>query len=480
MNAPLSPKSMPALARLRRWVAAHPLAALGLLSLPFYALVLVHGDFRPRRMEPFFPIYLGAFAVYAAACWVVLRSKTPGRQTLPLIFVFAAVFQTVLIPSRPTLSDDMYRYIWDGRVQAAGINPYRYSSDAAELRGLRDDDIWRRMNRPEAVTIYPPGAQMIFVATWRLFPDSVAGVKLVMIAATLLAGLLLVWLLLALGLPPERVLIFLWNPLLVFEIGHAAHVDALYLPLIVGAFLLRARAPQDRVDWRFEAGIGLLLGMGVLVKLYPAILAPCLWSVRDAAGRRRWRLALPVTLMLTLLAGYALYLEPGVNVLGFLPTYGREFFNVSPLMRLLTGAAMANDIRWWIPGNYGMPLLVLLVGVGFVLLPATSARMAILRCYVPMGLYVLINHNLFSWYVLWLLPLIALTLTLRPVQLNAGLAWWVFTGTVALSYTFFVDWREVSWAIHAQFWPLYLLLVIATARQLRPYLRRVPAPAALS
>jgi hypothetical protein len=449
------------------WVAARPLLVLGLLGLPLYGLVLVHGDFRPRRMEPFFPLFFALFALYALACFAVLaRRAQPGRSMTP-IWLFAIAFNLLLIPSRPSLSDDMYRYIWDGRVQAAGINPYRYPSNAPELETLRDADIWQSMNRPDAVTIYPPGAQMIFAATWRIFPDSVAGMKLVLIGATLAGGWLLVRLLRAGGQPPERALIYLWNPLLIFEIAHAAHVDALYLPLIIGAFLLRARAPADRADWRYEAGIGVLLGLGVLVKLYPAILAPCLWSVRTADGRRQWRLALPVALGLTVLAGYTLYIEPGVNALGFLPSYGREFFNVSPLMRLLTDWAIDRRIGWWTPGNYGMPALIALTSAAFVLFPARTARAAILRCFVPMGIYILVNHNLFSWYVLWLLPLVALALDLRPLRLNTALAWWVFSGTVALSYIFFVRWREEAWAIYLQFLPLYGLLLLAGWRAWR-------------
>jgi hypothetical protein len=459
---------------LKSWVAAHSLLILGILSLPLYAAVLVHGDFRPRRMEPFFPLFLGLFLFYGLACWVVLRSahrealtETGDHGSLSTIFLFAIIFNLLLIPSRPTLSDDMYRYIWDGRVQAAGINPYQYPSNAPELAYLRDSQIWRSMNRPNAVTIYPPGAQMVFAATWRVFPDSVAGMKLVMIAATLLAGWLLVTLLRALGQPPERVLIFLWSPLLVFEIAHSAHVDALYLPLIVGAFWLRVRSPSDRVRWRHEAAIGVLLGLATLVKLYPVLLVPCLWSLRDSQGKRRWRLALPVALGLTILLGYALYIQPGVNTLGFLSTYGHEFFNISPHMRLLINLMKANHIPWYIPGNYGMPLLVGLVSLWFVLFPAQTPRQAVLRCFWPIGIYLLINHNLFSWYILWLLPLIALALETR---INAALAWWVFTGTIALSYTFFIAWKEAQWGIQFQFWPLYILLLLVGFIRIRqPY-----------
>lgn len=442
-----------------RWLRAHSLVLVGLLALPLYLAVLAHGDFRPRRMEPFFPIFFGLFALYVLACYIVLaRRRTPS---IPIIFLFAALFNATLIPSRPTLSDDMYRYVWDGRVQAAGINPYRYAANAPQLFDLRDDDIWGHMNRLNAVTIYPPGAQVIFAATWRLFPDSILGIKLVMISATLLAGWLLLRLLRALDQPPERVLIFLWNPLLIFEIAHSAHVDALYLPLIVGAFLIRARTPADRVDWRYEAGIGVLLGLGVLVKLYPAILAPCLWSVYDSLGRRRLRLALPVTLAITVAAGYALYIVPGVNTLGFLSTYGREFFNISPLMRLFTNWASAHRIGWWTLGNYGVPLLIALLSIVFLAFPARTARSAILRCALPIGVYLLINHNLFSWYILWLLPLIALTLQLRPLRFNLGLAGWVFTGTIALSYTFFINGIEQAWALSLEFIPVYALLALA-------------------
>jgi len=451
------------------WLARHPLFALGLMSLPLYLAVLIHGDFRPSRMESFFPIFLGLFAFYGAACWLVIKRRAGG--SLSTIFLFAIGFNALLIPSWPTLSDDMFRYIWDGRVQAAGINPYRYASNAAELTYLRDDLIWSNINRPRAVTIYPPGAQIVFAATWRVFPDSVVGMKLVMVAATLLAGWLLVKLLRALNQPPERVLIFLWNPLLMFEVAHAAHADALYLPLIVGAFLLRAHSPSDRVSWRHEAGIGILLGLATLIKLYPAMLVIPLWSLRDESGKRRWRLALPIATVLTVLIGYAFYIQPGVNALGFLPTYGREFFNVSPLMHWLTDLAMAHRIQWYTPGNIGMPFLVAIISLWMVISPAREGRQTILRCFWPIGIYLLINHNLFSWYALWLLPLIALDLFVsRHSRFNMALAWWVFTGTVALSYTFFIRWREEQWAVQLQFWPLYILLVAAAITRIRQWL----------
>ncbi|HLY26469.1 MAG TPA: glycosyltransferase 87 family protein, partial [Aggregatilineales bacterium] len=288
--------------------------------------------FRAPHMDLSFFIFFGAlFVLYALATWIVLRAAPMGRSALPLLFGFAIVFNAALLPSIPNLSDDMYRYIWDGRVQASGFNPYRYASDAPELILLRDAEIWARMNRRGATTIYPPGAQLVFAIGWRLVGDSILAFKILFVCASFICAALLVQLLKRLGQAPERVILFLWGPLLIFEIAHSGHVDALYLPLIVAALLVRAASPADRVEWRYEGALGILIGLAILVKLYPAILVPPLWALRDSQGKRRWRLAFPLTTLLVTGLGYLLYIAPGVNTLGFLARYTQEFFNIGPL-----------------------------------------------------------------------------------------------------------------------------------------------------
>ncbi len=446
----------------RRLIGAMIVASV--LSLPFYGWALAHGPFRPGRIEPFFLIFAGAFVLYGIATWAVLRIVSFPRWTLPVIFGFAMVFSAVLLPMRPTLSDDMYRYVWDGRVQANGINPYRYPSDAEQLSFLRDDAIWASMNRKSAVTIYPPGAELLFAALWRIVPDSIFLFKLFMVGCLLAGGWLLMRLLRVFAEHPERVLIFLWNPLVIFEVAHSAHVDTIYIPLMVGALLLRATAPTSRDDGRYEAGIGLLLGAAVLIKLYPAILFAPLWSVRDGNGCRRGRLALPLAMGMMVALGYALYIAPGVDTLGFLPSYSREFFNIGPLPMALIQWAQTQHIAFYVPVNTLMPLLVGAVSLYYLAVPARSAREAILRCMGPIGIYLLISQNLFSWYVLWMLPLV--TLTLRPGgwlgwELNAALAWWLFSGLVVLSYTLFITGYAQPWASWLEFTPVYGLLAVA-------------------
>lgn len=444
------------------------LLVFGALSLGIYLVALAYGKFRPGEIVPFLVLFSLAFVIYGLAVQVVLRARSP--VPLGLIFGGAALFCIVLLFAPPTLSDDMYRYVWDGRVQAHGINPYRYTSDAPELAYLRDDAIWTHMNRISANTIYPPGAQIIFALVWRVFADSIFAFKAVMVASLLVAGVLLTKLARALGQRPERALILLWSPLALFELAHSGHVDALYLPLMIGAFLLRVTAPANRVSIRREAAIGVLLGLATLVKFYPAILAAPLWSVRDSDGLRRWRLALPVAMIATIAAGYAVYLAPGVDLLGFLASYQKEFFNIGPLPYALMDWAQQHNIAYYLPVNLLMPLLILLVSLFFVLFPARTAREAISRCAWPIGIYLLVNQNLFSWYVLFILPLAALDLRTGRWfgwRLDAAFGWWLWSGLSALSYTLWITGYAQSWATWVEFLPIYILFALSGLRQIR-------------
>ena len=104
------------------------------------------------------------------------------RGALIVILVGAVAMRLALLFVEPYLSTDIYRYVWDGRVQAAGINPYRYVPSAPELAHLRDAAIFPNINRADyAVTIYPPTAQAIFLAVTR-FGESVVAMKLGLIA----------------------------------------------------------------------------------------------------------------------------------------------------------------------------------------------------------------------------------------------------------------------------------------------------------
>ena len=214
-----------------------------------------------------------------------------------------------MLAAPPILSTDIYRYVWDGRVQAADINPYRYIPADPALATLRDTVIYPQINRADyARTIYPPVAQMVFAAVGRI-SDSVMGMRLAMLGIEALGIVCLLRLLPLAGLPRERILIYVWNPLAVWSFANDGHVDAIAVGLLGLALLLRAR---HKDGWA-----GAALAGAVLAKFFPLVVAPALLR-----GGRFWR---PTLAGLAVIAGcYGLYIGASWHVLGFLRSYGQE------------------------------------------------------------------------------------------------------------------------------------------------------------
>ena len=432
------------------------LVLLGFLLKAFYVGALKLGDLRKHTVE-FEWLFFSAFALYGIACFISLQSEEADRRTLFGIFAMAALMQGVLVFSRPTLTDDMYRYVWDGRVQAQGISPYRYPPNSPQLVYLRDKEIYPSINRKPAVTVYPPAAEASYFLLWRIWPDNVHWFQAAMAAGALLAGILLIGLLRDLGYSPTRALIFLWSPLLIFETAHAAHVDGLVLPLLVGAWWARVR---DK-----DALVGFLLGVATAMKFYPALLLPFLWRPQHPRGR--WTMLLTfMTAIGTFYAPYVLISE--TSVFGYLPGYFKETFNISPLVSMLSH--FLDGIHLNIP--YRLMALsigaILVVVIWCIFHPAPDAETALRRCIWPIGIVTLFSQDLFAWYMLWLLPLTAIFLQPSNIKwkmftfpkIDAWMGWWLFCGLVGLSYTFFIKWKTVPSAIQVEFMPLYLILFV--------------------
>jgi len=246
--------------------------------------------------------------IYFAVAWLSLRTKD-SKKLLVLGLIFAALFRLSILFSPPYLSDDIYRYIWDGRVQSAGINPYRYIPADESLVKLRDDKIYPNINRRDyARTIYPPVAEGAFLLITRL-SESVTWMKAVMVGFEAIAVWALIQLLVSFGFARQRVLIYAWHPLVVWEFAGSGHVDALAIAFIALALLARRK--------RCETLTGFLLACATCVKLFPAVLFPAFYE------RRSWKM--PLAFVGTILVTYLPYLSVGpLGVLGSLPGYVNE------------------------------------------------------------------------------------------------------------------------------------------------------------
>jgi len=261
------------------------------------------------RLKTWFVVIAGvSAAIYLAAVMTVLQRPT-AKQAVWLVLLVAAALRLPLIVSPPFLSTDVYRYVWDGRVQVSGVNPYRYLPADPALAGLRDNTVYPRINRAEyAPTIYPPAAEALYAAVAFVWSNLIA-VKAAMVGFEILAVCCLLRLLSVANLPAGRVLIYAWNPLPVWAFAGNGHIDGAAIGMVAAALLLRV---LHRDGWA-----GAALGLAILMKFLPAVVAPVLW--RRRAG---WRTA--AAAVAVILVCYAIYSSVGLRVFGFLQGYSSE------------------------------------------------------------------------------------------------------------------------------------------------------------
>jgi hypothetical protein len=247
---------------------------------------------------------------YAVAAWLVVRTgvdRTDSGRALATILIVGLAMRLLLLPGWP-VSTDIYRYVWDGRVQGAGINPYLYLPADEMLASLRDGAIYPYINRADyAPTIYPPASQIVFYLITRI-SDSALAMKLAMLAFEGLAVWAILQLLVARGLPRSRILLYAWHPLPLWEFARSGHVDIVAIAFLLLAFLA--------IERRSPILAGIALGAGVLVKYFPIVTGPALY--------KRWDWRFPIAFVATVALLYLPYLGAGSKVLGFLGRYVTE------------------------------------------------------------------------------------------------------------------------------------------------------------
>jgi hypothetical protein len=204
-----------------------------------------------------------------------------GVHSLWLIVAVAIGLRGAVLALDPLLSSDIYRYVWDGRVQATGINPYRYVPADPALAALRDATIYPRINRADyAVTIYPPVAQMFFFIVTRI-AESVTVMRVAFLACDVVTATA-IWLLLRrLGRPATRLVPYLWHPLPIWEIANSGHIDALMVALMMTGLWLLIGGKELR-------GVA-MIAAGALAKPFAVLALPACWRPWIGA-RRPWLL----------------------------------------------------------------------------------------------------------------------------------------------------------------------------------------------
>lgn len=249
-----------------------------------------------------------AFIALAIPCGLLtiaaayVAERVPTTRALWLILGLAIVLRGFVLLFDPLLSSDINRYVWDGKVQATGINPYRYFPAQDALAALRDATIFPHINRADyAVTIYPPVAEFFFLVVTRV-GENVTVMRLGLLGCEAVSVVVILLLLKRMRRPLTRVVAYVWHPLPIWEIANSGHVDALMVSLmLLGLWMaLSGRALRGAV----------LITLAALVKPFAAPALAVIW--------RPWDWKMPLVVIATVALCYLPYLSVGWGVFGFL------------------------------------------------------------------------------------------------------------------------------------------------------------------
>ena len=459
---------------------------------------------------------LGLYALlFGPYVWL---ARALGRHQVSLwgVLLLALLVRALFIWPEPIFSDDIYRYVWDGRVGAAGINPYLYAPDAAQLAHLRDAVIWPAINHKPISTIYPPLSQLLFELNAHL-GAGLAGLRGLFIA---LEALMLWGAARLLGASWREarwrgaLALYLFNPLVLVEGIWSGHVDI----LAWGTLTLALVCFRQRRSRRGALGAGVFLGLSVAAKMLAVIVLPLLLFA-PRAPRVTWREAAVRRALLGVAAGlvvglsYAPYVSVGGKMFeGFGEYATRWRGNDGPFRALTTLSAVSlqraapqawrehpedpgsrvfvtlskleplyfklGKTRQWegrtIAANtydeqqlaQSVAKLIVAGLMGLMLLWCVLVVRAPLRgALLLLGTLFFLAPTLYPWYVAWLVPLAALTRQRTPLlfgalSLVAYFAW--------VSHALGGEWEVPTWAVTLEFGAVFAVGFWEVTRPRRP------------
>jgi hypothetical protein len=373
------------------------------------ALTICSRNFSDRGGPYFMAALTLAGVAYLLAIGELFRGPGPRatqrfpRRVVVIGLIMAAVWHIEFLRLPAGADDDIHRYVWDGRLQRLGYNPYLVVPSDPAAKGLHTAET-RNLNNPDLPSPYPAGAELFFRAVTAV-DESTFAMKVAFVLCDLAIVLALLDVLRGSGQGAHLVLVFAWNPLLAIEVAGSGHID------IVGALLLVVSAAALARRWRATAAVA--LGLAIAVKFLPIVLLPLYWKrvrIRDSA------LAAVVVAFL-----YLPFLSHGRVPMGSLGTYVQTFRFNGPVFAALARVA---------PPQLLVGLAVLAGLLTATLFRRASTSRAPFRGAAPgwspdlfawdvfawpMAASLLFAPAVFPWYLLWLLPFLTSASTLLIV-----------------------------------------------------------------
>lgn len=408
------------------------------------------------------------------------KPELKAKHVLMVGVVFGLFFRLTMLYTTTALSDDIYRYIWDGKVAAHGINPFKYAPEANELSELRDDVIYPKVNHKEIPTIYPPVSQLIFKLLAMLSP-TVLCFRIGLVFFDLLTAGALCLVLSELKIDAKRMLIYFWNPLMIIEFSGTGHTDVIGVLFLSFSLLYLVK--------RHLYLATTILVLAFLTKFVAILMLPIIAFMKEDN-----KLNIPLLFVILTAALYLPYADAGHQLFAGLLVYADKWAFNGSLFALVVHSVdqvapdwlvtklmiepfhMGPTAETLITRRYDMALWLAKGLAGITLLGLFYRFLKRLNSDIKgngpvwiftlgliiWGVFTAWNPTVYPWYLAWLLPF----LVVWPNR-----AWILFTGLSMLSYSVVMQyietglWQESVVVLLLEYVPFYCLLIFDYVRQ---------------
>ncbi len=412
------------------------------------------GDIK-ENIPGFSFLYAASFSAYVFAIFYVSKNavstgqdSNSSKKILWTVLAFSLIFRLTLLPAIP--SDDLYRYLWEGKLQLNWLNPYSIPPESSTLEGLRDN-FFSGINHKHLTTIYPPLTLMVF-AMADYVSHSIISMKTAFLMFDVLTIFIIVRFLRVTGKDPINVLIYAWSPLVLISFAARGHCDSLQIFLVVLAlYLFSIRRNLKSI---------VLIGLAAMSKFVFIIMAPFLIP----RGKLKYLAALPLVIAIL----YLPYISAGKGLFSTLLHFGTQYhYNDSGHFLIFCLSLGSPFISRIITSMIFVTVLLYLykdyLNTNYAEADPNGNDAILKFAFMAIGTFLILSPTVHPWYLTWIVPFLCF---------NNNWAWIVLTGTVVFYY--FMNhnlfstlieynnewvWQEVHWLKIPEYVPFCFLLV---------------------
>ncbi|MCX6149364.1 MAG: hypothetical protein NTX22_02435 [Ignavibacteriales bacterium] len=386
------------------------------------------------------PIVLFTFisifnSVIFVVLWLLLRKIEANQILITIIILSGIIFRLSLFPVQPIASDDIYRYIWDGKVMANGINPFRYSPADTALNFLHSETFPAKINHPTMKTIYPPYSQLMFYFGYKLFGENVYGIKILLFIAELLSIFLLYLLLKKLNLPAINLALYSLCPLPIMQFMVDGHVDGTGFPLLLLFFFFYLTGKKVKSY--------LMIGLSISSKFVSGMILPFVF--KDEKGKNK--IIVIIVPVLVLIITYILFILNGVFPFESLIQFSSNWIANSSIFTIILEITKNNQ-------NARLISLVLFVICGGFLFFLRKEFLE--KVYLIFMLFFLFSPTVHPWYLTWIAILLPLNFRW------GGLAFITLVNLaniMLINYVLKGIWETSYWILAIEYLPIIVFFV---------------------